>query len=91
LLKGANSAILFFVVIADRNQYSPPANRDGTPIPDRSGWQRSAIVEYVDANDLGTTVGTDQGVKRITVTVKRNDNTVAELVGIRTNAGQDDG
>ena len=70
---------------------SPPRNRDGTEIPHRAGWQRSVIVEYVDAHDLTTAVGTDQGVKRITVAVKRNDDTVAELVGIRTSADQDHG
>lgn len=70
---------------------SPPENPDGTQIPDRTDWQRTVVVEYVDANDLTTTVGTDQGVKRITVTVKRSDKTVAELTGIRTDTDQDDG
>lgn len=70
---------------------SPPENPDGSQIPDLADWQRTVVVEYVDANDLTTAVGIDQGVKRITVTVKRNGETVAELTGIRTDTDQDDG
>ena len=70
---------------------SPPQQQDGTEIPDRAEWRRTVTVEYVDANDLTTTVGSDQGVKRITVVVKRSDKTVAQLSGIRTDTDQDDG
>jgi prepilin-type N-terminal cleavage/methylation domain-containing protein len=70
---------------------SPPENQDGTEVPDRANWRRTVTVEHVDPGDLTTAVGTDQGVKRITVTVKRNDKTVAQLVGIRTDTDQHDG
>lgn len=63
---------------------SPPQKKDGTQIPDRTEWQRSVAVEYVDANGLTTVVGSDEGVKRITVTVTRNDVVVSSLVGVRT-------
>ncbi len=65
---------------------SPPQDTDGTVIPDRAGWRRTVTVEYLDASDLTMTVGGDQGVKRITVTVTRSGNTVAQLIGIRTDA-----
>jgi prepilin-type N-terminal cleavage/methylation domain-containing protein len=70
---------------------SPPVNRDGTQIPDRTDWERTVTVEYVNPNNLTSTVGGDQGVKRITVVVKRNDKMVAQLSGIRTDTDQDDG
>jgi Tfp pilus assembly protein PilV len=65
---------------------SPPQSKDGTAISDRTGWGRSVTVEYADPNDLTATVGSDQGVKRITVTVTRNDKVLARLVGARTSA-----
>ena len=65
---------------------SPPEDRDGTPIPGRIGWRRLVTVEYVNPNNLVAPVGNDRGAKRITVTVQRNGTTLAELVGIRTDA-----
>lgn len=63
---------------------SPPQNVDGTVIPDRVGWRRTVAVEYLDPNDLTTTVGSDQGVKRITVTVIREGSAEVRLIAIRT-------
>ena len=68
---------------------SPPQYRDGTVIPNRTDWQRSVTVDYVDPNDLLAPVGSDQGVKRINVTVVRNSITLASLVAIRTRARDD--
>jgi hypothetical protein len=65
---------------------SPPENRDGTPIPGRIGWRRRVTVEYVNPDNLPVPVGTDRGIKQITVTVERNGTTLAQLVGIRTDA-----
>ena len=62
---------------------TPPEYRDDTAIPGLSVWSRSVVVEYVDSNDLTTVVVSDQGVKRITVTVKRDDRVVASLVAVR--------
>ena len=65
---------------------SPPQNRDGSEIPDRNGWQRTVVVEYVNAHDLTTVVAADQGVKRVRVTVIRNGTTLAQLTSVRTDA-----
>ena len=65
---------------------TPPQRRDGTAIPNRSNWRRRVIVEYIDANDLTLTVGTDQGVKRITVEVYHNGVLQTSLIGVRTSA-----
>ena len=65
---------------------SPPQKKDGTQMPDRTGWQRAVTVEFVDPDNLTTVVGSDQGVKRIAVTVSRNDVVVSSLVAVRTSA-----
>lgn len=68
---------------------SPPENPDGTGIPDRAGWRRTVEVDYADPHDLTSVVGSDQGVKRITVTVIHNLKTVARLVAVRTDGAEE--
>ena len=63
---------------------SPPQNRDGTDMSDLSGWRRSVQVIWVDPTNLSQTAGSDQGVKRITVTVTHDDVRVASLTAFRT-------
>jgi len=63
---------------------SPPQNQDGTDMSDLSGWQRSVQVSWADPTDLSQTVGGDQGVKRITVTVEHDDVPVASVSAFRT-------
>jgi len=63
---------------------SPPQNRDGTTIPEMTDWQESVKIDVVDPADLNTTMLLDTGVKRITVTIKRNGDVIATLVGIKT-------
>jgi hypothetical protein len=65
---------------------SPPENQDGTDMNDLSGWERSVQVSWLDPTDLSRTVGSDQGVKRITVTVTHNDMPVASVSAFRTSA-----
>ena len=65
---------------------SPPQAEDTTPLPNLTGWQRSVSVEYVNPNDLSSVVGSNGGVKRITVTVTYNIAPMATLVAVRTNA-----
>ena len=65
---------------------TPPEDRGGTPIANLSNWRRRVIVEYVDPNDLTLTVGSDQGVKRITVEVYHNGALRASQIGVRTSA-----
>jgi hypothetical protein len=63
---------------------APPARRDGTPLANLAAWQRSVIVQYVDPDDFTLVVASDQGVKRITVTVNRAGTTMASIVMIAT-------
>ena len=65
---------------------SPPQNKDGTNMSDLSGWQRNVQVSWADPTDLSQTVGNDQGVKRIAVTVKHDDVPVISLSAFRTSA-----
>jgi prepilin-type N-terminal cleavage/methylation domain-containing protein len=82
-ITGTRSA---FDDVDDYNNWtaSPPQDRDGTEIPDRSRWQRTVVVEYVSPDDLSTTLLSDHGIKRITVTVRRSGTTVANATAYRT-------
>jgi len=65
---------------------SPPQNKDGTVIPNFTGWTRNVSVCWVSPGDLTTPVATaDTNVKRITVTVQHNHVPVASSVAIKTN------
>ena len=63
---------------------SPPAHKDGTALPGLTAWRRNVTVENVSRNLLTQPIGGDQGAKRITVTVTRDDVEVATLVAVRT-------
>ena len=63
---------------------SPPRDRSGTALPDLTGWQRDVTVEWVNPANPASTSGTDQGVKRITVTVQRNSVVLATVVSLRS-------
>jgi hypothetical protein len=65
---------------------SPPQQKDGTTIPDLAGWERSVEVVWIAPGNLSQTVGSDQGVKRATVTVKHNGVPVASVSAFRTSA-----
>jgi MSHA pilin protein MshD len=65
---------------------SPPKYRDGTTIPDRTNWRHKVQVSYVQpANPtLATPGNTDQGAKRIKVTIEFKNNVLAEQFAVRT-------
>ena len=63
---------------------SPPQRKDGTVIAEFDGWERSVSVAWVNPYNLQAAVGTDLGVKRITVTVTRDDVPIATQVAVRT-------
>lgn len=63
---------------------SPLLTRSGGIISNTSGWRRSVSVAWVNPSNPGVVVASDQGVKRITVTVQRNGQTVAELACLRS-------
>jgi len=65
---------------------SPPQESDGTPLAGYDGWRRTVSVVYLQPNNLAATSASDTGVKRITVTVQHDGKTLAQLVGLRTNA-----
>ena len=65
---------------------SPPQLKDGTEMTDLDGWERSVEVEWMSPWNLSLGVGSNQGVKRITVTVEHNGFPVASLVAFRTGA-----
>jgi hypothetical protein len=52
-------------------QASPPQDKDGNPLANRTGWRRQVTVEHVDIDDLENAVlpSDSRGVKRITVEV----------------------
>jgi len=69
---------------------TPPEAADGSPLAGYDAWTRSVTVEYAPlTNPLGT-VGSDEGIKRITVTASHGGKTVAELVGYRTDCEVDE-
>ncbi len=68
---------------------SPPQRKDGTEIPDRTGWRRLVTVDYVDPDVLTELDLDDRGSKRITVTVENNGVLVASLVAVRTSTADE--
>ncbi len=58
---------------------SPPEDASGMAIPESTDWERSAIVEWVNPENPAMAIATGQGVKRITVTVKRNGVVLAPI------------
>jgi type II secretory pathway pseudopilin PulG len=51
------------------NWSATPQEMDGTPLTNMSGWTRDVTVQYVSPTDLTSVSATDQGLKRIIVTV----------------------
>ncbi len=70
---------------------SPLQNKDGSVMPDTSGWRRWVEVKHVDPANLATTLADseDRGVKRITVNVSYGGQTIATLTGLQTRAWLD--
>lgn len=67
---------------------TPPEQKDGAPLDWANDFERRVHVVWVDADDFASVAGSETGVKRITVTVLRNDVALAELTALRT-AGVD--
>jgi type II secretory pathway pseudopilin PulG len=64
---------------------SPPQYRDGSTMPDRADWRHRVAVLRVVPNDPTQTSGTEQGAKRIRVTIEYRNQVLAELIAVRTN------
>jgi type II secretory pathway pseudopilin PulG len=65
---------------------SPPQDRDGNAASELTGWQRSVAVAWVSSANLSTVSATETGVKRVTVTVKKGNQTLATRVAIKVKA-----
>jgi len=94
---GADKIYLLLIVVGQeaRSEYddvddfhgwdeTPLFTRSGSLIPNTSGWRRRVDVTWVDPADPEIVVDSDQGVKRITVTVQRSGQTVAQLACLRS-------
>ena len=67
----------------DKWSASPPQDKDGSLIPDRSSWRRSVTVVYVNPTDVTQALGASSGVKRMTVMVSFDNVLVTKLVALR--------
>lgn len=66
---------------------SPPVDRNGSVMVNFEGWTRTVRVERVGLTDpSGAAAVTDQGLKRITVTVTRRGREVARVATLRSRA-----
>lgn len=61
----------------------PPTRKKGVAYAVGSGWNRTVTVDYVTPSDLTTPSFTDQGYKRITITVTHNGEVASTLVAVR--------
>jgi type II secretory pathway pseudopilin PulG len=65
-------------------QASPPQDKNGSAMTAYAGWGRRVAVHYVEPSSPSIISSTDQGAKRIVVTVTYNNVLMARLVGIRS-------
>ena len=66
---------------------SPPQDKNGNALAGYSGWTRAVIVDWVDPNNPTTVVGSDQGLKKVTVTVTSPTGLQTTLVALRSSVG----
>ncbi|HEX8911645.1 MAG TPA: prepilin-type N-terminal cleavage/methylation domain-containing protein [Humisphaera sp.] len=62
----------------------PPAYADGVAVTGYTGWRRAVTVQWVSPTDPSTVVTSDQGLKRITVTVTAPDGKATTLTALRS-------
>ncbi len=62
---------------------SPPEQKDGTTIPDLTGWTRGVNIERLDPANLSLAPASELGLKRITVSVEHDGVPVTELVAFK--------
>lgn len=65
---------------------SPPQLSSGSSNLFLAGWTRSAKVVHVDVNDPRIESGSYTGLKRITVTVSKNGQQLAQVIALRSYA-----
>ena len=67
---------------------SPPEAKDGTDLPLNGDWSRQVSVGWVSASDGATSAASDEGLKRIVVTVNYKGLAAASLAVVVTRARQ---
>jgi hypothetical protein len=65
----------------------PPLARDGTPVPGAAGWTRQVTVAWVNPLNPSSTVGSESGLKRITVVATSAGGVTFTRVALRSSAG----
>lgn len=72
--------------VDDYHQWSasPPQAKDGTRLTHADGWRREVTVQYVRPDDPTHTTGSDQGLKRVTVTATSPAGKTSTLVALRS-------
>ncbi len=64
-------------------QSDPPQNKDGSAIPNLTGWKRIVAVERRSLADPTQPAATEEGLKHITVQITRDDALIAQLEAIK--------
>ena len=67
---------------------SPPEAKDGADLPLTGDWSREVSVCWVSADNTETSTASDEGLKRIVVTVKYKGQPAASLTVVVTRARQ---
>ena len=65
---------------------SPPVDRSGTTLANATGWRRTVDVAFVPSNDMAGTSVSDQGLKRVTVSVYLDGEVVVSRTTVRSRA-----
>lgn len=63
---------------------SPPQDRAGAALANSTGWRHTVAVELVTAADPSATTNSDEGLKRVTVTISKGALVAARLVALRS-------
>lgn len=63
---------------------SPLENRVGQALTNTTGWRQTVEVDFVTVANPAVTTNTDEGLKRITVTIYRGAAVAARLVALRS-------
>jgi prepilin-type N-terminal cleavage/methylation domain-containing protein len=86
--ESGESARANFNDVDDYNNWneSPPKNLDATTMSNMTGWSRSVAVAWVSSSNPNQPSSTETGVKRMVVTVKRNNVTCGVRTALRTRA-----
>lgn len=66
---------------------TPPQNKSGTDHTGFDEWTREVTIQYADPDNPSANSATDQGLKRISITITSPDGESTVLVGFRSSSG----